>query len=210
MNFTSLSIIREKQYRTLSTLTLDGIILDVGGSTKSGYHSLLQGKHKIQSVNLDETYGCDLVFDVEKSFPLENESYDHVLCLNLLEHVFEFEHVVAESCRVLKSGGSVHFFAPFFFHIHGSPDDYLRYTESAWRRLFEKNDLVDIRIIPTVSGVFGALYQTVLYLFPIKWMRIFLKKICVGLDATLCKISKKYQKIAEKIPFGYYATAVKR
>lgn len=35
------SIIRDEEYKNLSNLKLDGDILDIGGSQKSGYHSLL-------------------------------------------------------------------------------------------------------------------------------------------------------------------------
>src|SRR3989338_715106 len=96
------SILRELQYEKLTRLSLDGEVLDLGGSTISGYHELIKGDHHITTVNIDKSHGCDLVFDIEKRFPLEKGKFDHVLCINTLEHVYDFRNVMAESHRVLR------------------------------------------------------------------------------------------------------------
>jgi ubiquinone/menaquinone biosynthesis C-methylase UbiE len=70
-------------------------------------------------------------FDIQEVFPLESESYDHTIAINVLEHIYKYQNVVNESYRVIKKGGSVIFITPFMFNVHGSPDDYFRYTKSA-------------------------------------------------------------------------------
>ena len=44
--------------------------------------------------------------------PWEDNSFDHVLFFNVLEHIFNYNHIVAEIARVLKPGGKLR------FHIH--------------------------------------------------------------------------------------------
>ncbi len=73
-----ISIIRHLEYKKISDLKIDGDVLDLGGSTKSGYHQLLKGEHKITTVNINKEYGCDIVFDIQKKFPLEDDGFDSV------------------------------------------------------------------------------------------------------------------------------------
>src|SRR3989344_9345935 len=123
------SIIREQEYLRLAKLVLNGNILDIGGSKKSGYHELLKGNHRIVTVNINPEYGCDLIFDIQNPFPIQDSKFDHVIAMNVLEHIYDFQNVFSEVCRVLKKRGSFIFAVPFMFHIHGSPDDYFRYSK---------------------------------------------------------------------------------
>ena len=41
------SFFRREEYKALAQLSIDGKILDVGGSKKSGYHELIKGNHTI-------------------------------------------------------------------------------------------------------------------------------------------------------------------
>ena len=60
-----LTFLRKSQYQDLSEITLNGKILDLGGSVKASYHPLIKGEHEFTVVNLDERYGYDLKFDLE-------------------------------------------------------------------------------------------------------------------------------------------------
>ena len=65
-----ISIIREHEYKYISELSLSGVILDLGGSKKSGYQELIMGTHSFVTVNYGELHpGCDLCFDIEDKFP---------------------------------------------------------------------------------------------------------------------------------------------
>src|SRR3990172_12217357 len=116
------SILREQEYEELARLRLNGIVLDLGGSKKSGYHELFKGDYEIITANIDPSYDCDLVFDIESKFPLDNEQYDFILCINVLEHIYNYQNVLKESSRVLKRNGTLILITPFIFQIHESPD----------------------------------------------------------------------------------------
>src|SRR4051812_5530608 len=144
MKYTACSIFRSEQYRRLEEMLLAGSILDLGGSQRSGYHELIKGKHTITTVNIDVKYGCNIVCDIQKAFPFDNLSFDAVIGLNILEHIYAFENVFKETNKVVKQGGTVVFSTPFMFNIHGSPDDYFRYTKSCFERLLKDHGFTEI------------------------------------------------------------------
>jgi hypothetical protein len=50
----SKSLWRTLLYAELKNVRLDGQVLDIGGSRRSGYHELIQGEHVIKINNLDQ------------------------------------------------------------------------------------------------------------------------------------------------------------
>ena len=154
-----ISLLRKFEYEKIAGLKIDGKILDLGGDKRSGYHELIKGSHKIEAVNLNPDCGADLCFDLEKKFPLDNDSYDAVLCVNTLEHIFNYQNVLRESFRVLKSGGILAGVVPFLFNVHGSPRDYFRYTGAALEKMFSEAGFRDIKVEELGTGVFSVLFQ---------------------------------------------------
>jgi SAM-dependent methyltransferase len=60
--------------------------------------------------------GCQQVFlgDANKKIPFENETFDTVLLLDVIEHFYEPEKATSEVKRVLKRNGHVLIFTPNF------------------------------------------------------------------------------------------------
>jgi SAM-dependent methyltransferase len=200
----TLSILRSHQYKKLSTVVLEGSILDLGGNRKSGYHELVKGTHVFSVVNYGELHpGADLVFDAEKTFPLLDASYDHVLAMNFLEHIFNYHNVFGESARVLKKGGYFIANTPFMHHIHGSPNDYHRYTASAYRKLAELYGFEIIKIEPLGYGLFSLIYQCIGRWIPSRFLQKITKYCFESVDKILLHF-KKYQELHERIPLGYF------
>jgi SAM-dependent methyltransferase len=200
----SYSILREEEYKQLRSLSLDGNILDVGGSKKSGYQNLIKGKNSFFVINIDKNCEPDLEVDIEKIFPFENESFDHAVCLNVLEHVFEVQHVFSEQVRCVKKGGSLVVATPFIHHIHASPDDYLRYTSSFYERLAKKNNCTIETITPLGEGFFSLCFQCIGGKIPTFYLKFIFKKIFISIDRFLNKFSSKYRKLTSTIPLGYF------
>jgi len=190
-------------------LNLNGTILDLGGSNKAGYQELIGGDHKFVTVNFDEAFGCDQVFDIEKRFPIDDDTHDHVICLNVLEHIYNFHNVINESFRVLKKDGSALFITPFFFQIHGSPDDYFRYTESTLLRAFKEAGYVDVKIEKLGYGLFSAFYQVIGGGVRPLFLKEALKRFSIGLDKFIAKLIPRYEGIRNRIPIGFILTAKK-
>ncbi|OGT33677.1 MAG: hypothetical protein A2W28_03115 [Gammaproteobacteria bacterium RBG_16_51_14] len=60
--------------------------------------------------------------------PLADSSADAVLLLEVLEHVEQFEQVLAEIQRILKADGELYLSAPFIYPAHDVPYDFHRFT----------------------------------------------------------------------------------
>lgn len=205
----SLSLLRNLEYGELAKIEINGDILDIGGSKKSGYHELIKGAHNIVVANIDEKYDIDFNFDAEKKFPLPDGSYDAVLCLNVLEHLFNFKNAIEESFRVLKKGGRFVGAAPFLFNVHGSPNDYFRYTKSALERIFKESGFRDVEIRELGSGLFSVIYQLKFGLFKFNSIRKFFM-IFYPIGDKITKFIKPGNFLTEKnMPLGYFFIAKK-
>lgn len=207
----TISIMRAHQYEELGKITLNGKILDLGGSKKSGYQELVQGVHEFTVVNIDEKYGYDIKFNVEEKFPLGDATYDNVLSMNLIEHIFDTHNIFVESARVLKTGGLFVSAVPYMHHIHGSPDDFVRYTDSAYKKFADKYGFEIIYIEPLGYGLFSLIFQTltIYRTLPFPWLFNIVKFIFVTVDKILLAIPY-YQKLANTIPLGYFWIMRKR
>jgi SAM-dependent methyltransferase len=203
------SILREQEYKHLRTRTLNGNILDVGGSKRSGYHELIQGDHEFVTINIDETCEPDFFVNIEGKFPFEDDSFDHAICLNVLEHVFEFENVISETVRTVKKGGVLVIAVPMLHHIHASPDDYFRYTQSALQRMLEKHGCDILETHTLGAGFFSLGFQSLGGALPTNFLRLSIKRLAIFLDENLAKISQKYKKLTDSLPLGYMVIASK-
>ncbi len=100
------------------------------------------------------TYICDL-----SSIPAKNQSYDMIICTQVLEHVREPKAVLCEFYRILKPGGELWISAPLFYKEHQVPYDYYRYTQYGFRYLLEEAGF-SVRLIEPLEGFYGTLsYQ---------------------------------------------------
>lgn len=203
------SILRDREYKALSKLLLNGSVLDVGGGARTKYHDLIRGEHSFHSINISPSCNPNTLADIEKPFPFADDSFDHAICLNVLEHIYEFEHVVREVARCVKPGGLFVIATPFMHHVHGSPDDYLRYTDSAFRRMADKNGYSVTSIEKLGTGFFSLGFQCFAIGAP-KVLWVLTKPLALGLDGILNTLSARYRKLTELIPLGYFVILTKK
>jgi SAM-dependent methyltransferase len=88
-------------------------------------------------------FGHELV-DV-RTMDFENE-FDIILCLYVLEHVFELDAAVRGIHRALAPGGRAVIAVPHLYPYHDEPTDYWRFTEYAVRRLLEPFSSTEIAV----------------------------------------------------------------
>lgn len=70
--------------------------------------------------------------------------FDAVLCLNVLEHIYDHRLAVDNLHKSLKKGGTLLVAVPFAYPLHDEPADHWRFTEHTLRKLFSKFKQVDI------------------------------------------------------------------
>lgn len=150
----------------ISKLSKGSEILDIGcaeGSTIQWLNSLFGSKFKYTGVDLSETRinkaksrripSANFVVSTGESIPLEPESFDCILCSQVLEHVESEDALLSEILRLLKPGGIYQvdtvFKKKWAWYFYRSPmgwaldPTHLReYTNTdSVRRIFDRNQL---------------------------------------------------------------------
>lgn len=93
------------------------------------------------------------VYSTNTALPFADESFETVLCTEVLEHSPEPGRLMCELARVLKTGGRAVITAPFFYWVHEQPWDYYRYTSFAFEDLAAKAGLEVVYIRPVGGPV---------------------------------------------------------
>lgn len=92
------------------------------------------------SIDRDKNSYTDIVEDfVDYACKYENDEgniYDAIICLDVLEHTFNFREFPSAMHRILKPRGKVFVSTPFYFRIHEPKPDYWRFTEEGLRAIF--------------------------------------------------------------------------
>lgn len=99
--------------------------------------------------------------------PVDDASFDTVLCTAVMEHLEEPAAALAEARRVLRDGGTAIYAIPFIWQLHEEPRDFFRYSKHAIRYLFEKEGF-EIETLQTLAGfwvTFGQMLSYYLYRF---------------------------------------------
>ena len=113
-------------------------VLDVGCGVKPYYPYFAGVASDYVGVDVVENPAADLRGSVE-SLPVEDGSFDVVLCTQVLEHCDDPARAVRELRRVTASGGRVLCSTHGVQVYHPSPVDYWRWTHEGLRRIFEQN-----------------------------------------------------------------------
>lgn len=100
-------------------------ILDIGCGDGRLAEALIKQGHTVTGLDINETAidqaekrGLKVVrADLEKTWPVDSARYDIVLMLDVLEHVVDQNHLLAESRRVLKVDGRLIIAYPNHFDI---------------------------------------------------------------------------------------------
>jgi SAM-dependent methyltransferase len=124
------------------SFNLPGPILEVGSYQVAGQEAIgdLRGifrGHDYVGLDMRAGPGVDLVGRVE-NLPHADASIGTVIAFNTFEHVRCFWRGFDEIHRVLRVDGVLLVSCPFHFRIHNFPEDYWRFTPSAFEVLLER------------------------------------------------------------------------
>ncbi|MEH6470966.1 MAG: class I SAM-dependent methyltransferase [Halopseudomonas sp.] len=177
---------------------LGGRLLDVGCGTKP-YQSLFSVDEYIGlDIDSDESRArgvADYYYD-GKAFPFEDESFDSVLCNQVLEHVFNPDHFICEIFRILKPGGKLLLTVPFVWDEHEQPFDFARYSSFGLKALLTKQNFLLIEHKKTNADISTVFQLLNAYLFKItirlpKYIKIFfIMTICASVNLVGVLLSR--------------------
>ena len=138
------------------------IALDLG-SDKSPYRELLESRgYVVRTLDLTTDAGADYAGTAEAT-GLPSESFDLVLCTQVIEHCLHPWHALSEIRRILKPTGTLIVSAPHVWFYHPHPTDHWRFTQEGMVRLCR-----DAGLEPTVllaqGGSILTLFQVLNFL----------------------------------------------
>ena len=113
-------------------------VLDVGCGPKPYYPFFAERASEYVGVDVVDNPVAELRGPVE-ALPVEDGSFDLVLCTQVLEHCDDPAQAVSELRRVTAPGGRVLASTHGVQWYHPSPVDYWRWTHEGLRRLFTTN-----------------------------------------------------------------------
>jgi len=128
---------RQANWRFLETqikrLPSEALILDVGAG-RGDFAAIFQGRQYL-GLDVYPYPEVDIVCDLTQANPLRPESFDAIVLMNVLEHVYDTHKLLAALAAALKPGGALIIAIPFMVKMHQVPVDYVRYTQFALQKL---------------------------------------------------------------------------
>ena len=179
-----------------------GRLLDIGCGEKP--YQKMTSPYVVEHIGIDHgttahNKGNIDIIGTAYCIPVEKESFETVLCTDVLEHLEEPAAAIAEAFRVLKSGGHAIYTVPLYWHLHEEPRDFYRYTKHGLRYLFEKTgfEVVEIKALSGFCVTFAQELMYFLQIFrkggplnPLWWFIPPLGMLIQGLAYLLNKIDR--------------------
>jgi SAM-dependent methyltransferase len=150
--------------RALGEETLRGTVIDIGGGRHPDYFDYFKKEGNPKIVAEDGSMsGIDFETD---ALPYEVSAVDTVILCNVLEHLYNYEHLLEEIKRILKTDGHMIGFVPWWVGYHPDPHDYFRYTHEALERIFTDAGFTYVRIRRIGSSPILANFNTLVLSMP--------------------------------------------
>lgn len=154
---------RQRLIEFIRDEALPGKTLDIGANfyNKHHYHQFFE---EVVTFNIKPEKNIEIdIFGDAHQLPMKDNSFDNILCTEVLEHLHSPRIAIAAMRRVLKPGGKLILSTPFLMPLHDVPEDYYRFTPYGLRELFK--DFEDVIITPssTTFETFHYLAQRIVF-----------------------------------------------
>jgi SAM-dependent methyltransferase len=170
----------------IERLDNQALILDVGAG-RGDFSEVFKNRAAV-SLDIYPYPEVDVVCDLTEANPFRESSFDAIVLMNVMEHVYHTHSLLASLGRILKPGGVLIVAIPFMVKIHQAPVDFVRYTHFALERLGQDHGLPVERLEGYYDPVFflgegiGNLRWSVLPTLS-RGRRIFARALLQGIQA---------------------------
>ena len=114
-------------------------ILEIGSGKQ------VQGRYPYSFRNQFDKSNKFLMTDYNKSFGHKyldvtdiklKSKFDIILCLNVLEHVYDYQLAISNLYKCLEPGGTLIISVPYIYPLHDEPIDFWRFSEHSLKQMF--------------------------------------------------------------------------
>ena len=118
-----------------------GVVLDVGA--KGAPYERYVPATRYMRLDINPSRPADIHCDLHE-LHWEPDYFDTVLCLEVLEHLYDPQRAIDRIFDVLKPGGVCLLSTRFLYRYHPDPEDHYRFTWDSLRRLFRRFRHVEV------------------------------------------------------------------
>tara|TARA_Y100001936_G_C15864265_1_gene554145 strand:+ start:38 stop:712 length:675 start_codon:yes stop_codon:yes gene_type:complete len=183
--------------RILDEIDENDDVLDIGMAMRDRHNKIVSKSIETLDVNDFGEYPdiiCDICSDVEG---LE-EKYDKIICLAILEHVYDPFKAVSNLRKMLKNDGIVYGYVPYLFYYHAPQNlkfqDYFRFSKDALAYLFKEFKYVEL------FPIRGRISTPLNILFAGKWKKYIEK---TGINILLDKFTSDEKNLKQCSGFNF-------
>jgi len=136
-------------------------ILDVGAGQCQYKKHFSHAQYVSQDLCIGDKnwdYSCIDINSEIYDIPVKSESFDYLLCTQVLEHLKYPEQAFKEFNRILRGGGKLFLSVPFTWAEHQKPHDYFRYTQFSLKMLAEEHGFY-VESMEKDGGMFMTTYN---------------------------------------------------
>jgi SAM-dependent methyltransferase len=196
------SVIRATLDLELKKEFLKGRILDLGSGGGDYYSNFIPREESSSYELLDIKKGAAVNFETDV-LPYADGTFDTVIFLNVLEHIFNYAHILKEIKRLKKTEGVLIGYVPFLMWYHPDHSDYFRYTHETLDRILGEAGFHEICIKNIYRGPYTASFHMIYSTLP-KIIRPLVFSVTYLLDTIFRKLRKEN---AKRYVLGYYFEA---
>lgn len=167
MDVEHLAILRDNVDRLLNSVgqwpeVANARVLDIAPQVHKGARYFFPSSSTVETMDIDPKSNATYIADICKTNDsIRSESFDVVVCTEVLEHVLNPFAAVDEIFRLLRPGGGLLVAStPFNFRIHGPLPDCWRFTEHGLRALLQRFADVEIEALETPGRPLMPLHYT--------------------------------------------------
>lgn len=146
----------------LRDINLNDDVLDIGKAMRDKHQKIISKSLQTLDVNDYGNYP-DIVCDICSDLSTLTNKYDKIICIAILEHVYDPFKAVSNLKKMLKNGGKIFGMVPYLYHYHAPQDlkfqDYFRFSKDALAYLFK--DFSEVELYPVrgrISSSFNLMF----------------------------------------------------